>query len=145
MTAIIIAIAVVVIIAIITMKAQAEASAIFNPQGVKQYAKYTWHILCHDRVQTTGTHTWNKTNMALAGMFTILSAVLLNTGFFVASVMQAHDTQVQGMGWILIGLYTLGTIGCIAYSLGFGSHVMNRANSHVVILPPAPASKCHVL
>jgi thiosulfate reductase cytochrome b subunit len=134
MTAIIIAIAVVVvIIAIITMKAQAEASAIFNPQGVKQHAKYTWHILCHDRVQTTGTHTWNKTNMALAGMFTLLSAVLLHSWFFVANVMRDHGTHVEGMGWMLIALYALGTLGCIAYSLGFGWYAMNRSNSHVLI------------
>lgn len=142
MIAIILAVIVVVIVAITAI---AVSKARFHADGtVSSIISWTKYILVSE-ASTFTCYGLNKVNAVLAGMFTLLSAVLLNTGFFVASVMQAHDTHVEGMGWMLIALYALGTIGCIAYSLGFGSHVMNRANSHVVILPPAPASKCHVL
>lgn len=144
MAAIIIAV-VVIILTVVVMKAQAEASAIFNPQGVKQHAKYTWWILCHDRIHTTGNHQWNRTNAVLCMVFTSLSIIMLDTGFTVAGVMQHNGTEVHGMGWVLVWSYVLGTVGSMAHAVGCGAHVMNRADSHVVILPPAPATKCYVL
>lgn len=124
MIAIILAV-VVVIVAIIGFAAK---KAMFHADGTApSMIHWTKHILVSE-APTFTCYGLNKVNMALAGMFTMLSAVLVDSGFFFATVMQAHDTQVQGMGWVLIAMYALGTIGCIAYSLGFGSHVMNRPN-----------------
>lgn len=135
MAAIIIAIVVVMVLAIITMKAQAEASAIFNPGGTKEHAKYTWWILCHDRIHTTGNHQWNRTNAVLCMVFTSLSIIMLDTGFTVAGIMQHNGTEVHGMGWVLVWFYALGTVGSMAYAVGCGAHVMNRADSRAIMLP----------
>ena len=144
MIAIILAI-VVIVLSIVLMKAHAEANTIFTPRGIKEHAKYTWRILCHDRVCTVGTHTWNRTNAVLCTVFTSLSIIMLDTGFTVAGIMQHSGTEVHGMGWVLVWFYALGTVGSMAYAVGCGAHVMNRADSNVIILPPAPATKCYVL
>ena len=128
MTAIIIA--VIVIIAIIAF---ATKKAVFHSDGTaSSIIHWTKHILTCE-APTFTCYGLNRTNAVLGAMFTLLSAVLLDSGFFIANVMQAHGTEVQGMGWILVGLYTLGTLGCVAYSLGFGWYAMNRSNSHVLI------------
>ena len=125
MIAIILAVIVVVIVAIIGFAAK---KAMFHADGTApSMIHWTKYVLVSE-APTFTCYGLNKVNMALAGMFTMLSAVLVDSGFFFATVMQAHDTQVQGMGWVLIAMYALGTIGCIACSLGFGSHVMNRPN-----------------
>ena len=125
MIAIILAVIVVVIVAIIGFAAK---KAMFHADGTApSMIHWTKHILVSE-ASTFTCYGLNKVNAVLAGMFLCLSSVLLDTGFFIAGVMEAHDTQVQGMGWVLIAMYALGTIGCIAYSLGFGSHVMNRPN-----------------
>lgn len=127
-------IAVIVIIAIVAFAAK---KAKFHSDGTaSSIIHWTKYILVSDKATFTN-YGLNKTNAALAAMFTMLSAVLLHSWFFVAAVMAVNGTHVEGMGWILVGLYTLGTLGCVAYSLGFGSHVMNRADSHVIMLPSA--------
>ena len=84
MTAIIIA--VIVIIAIIAF---ATKKAVFHSDGtVPSIVRWTKYILVSE-ASTFTCYGLNKVNAVLAGMFTLLSAVLLNTGFFVASVMQA--------------------------------------------------------
>lgn len=83
--------------------------------------------------------------MVLCMVFTSLSIIMLDIGFTVAGIMQHNGTHVVGMGWVLVWSYALGTVGSMAYAVGCGAHVMNRADSHVIILPPAPATKCHVL
>ncbi|TXI11181.1 MAG: hypothetical protein E6Q68_06770 [Polynucleobacter sp.] len=129
MAAFIIAVVVMILIAIIIVAAK---KAVFHADGTaKDIIRWTKYILVSDKATFT-CYGLNKTNAALAAMFTMLSAVLLHSWFFVAAVMAVNGTHVEGMGWILVGLYTLGTLGCVAYSLGFGSHVMNRP-----MLPPA--------
>lgn len=129
MIAIILAVIVVVIVAITAI---AVSKARFHADGtVSSIIHWTKYILVSDKATFTN-YGLNKTNAALAAMFTMLSAVLLHSWFFVAAVMAVNGTHVEGMGWILVGLYTLGTLGCVAYSLSFGSHVMNRP-----MLPPA--------
>ena len=125
MIAIILAVIVVVIVAI---TAFASKKAMFHADGTtKDVIHWTKYILVSE-APTFTCYGLNKTNAVLAGMFTMLSSVLLHSGFFIAGVMEAHGTEVQGMGWILVGLYTLGTLGCVAYSLGFGWYAMNRSN-----------------
>lgn len=128
MIAIILAIVVIAIIVGFAAK-----KAMFHSDGTtKDIVRWTKYVLTCEAATFT-CYGLNKTNAVLAGMFLCLSSVLLHSGFFVANVMRDHGTEVQGMGWILVSLYCLGTIGCIAYSVGFGSHVMNRSNSHVLI------------
>lgn len=128
-----IAIILAVIVVIAVVVAFAAKKAMFHADGTtKDVIHWTKYILVSE-APTFTCYGLNKTNAVLGAMFTLLSAVLLNTGFFIAGVMQAHSTEVQGMGWILVGLYTLGTLGCVAYSLGFGWYAMNRSNSHVLI------------
>lgn len=125
MIAIILAVIVVVIVAITAI---AVSKARFHADGtVSSIISWTKYILVSE-APTFTCYGLNKTNAVLAGMFTMLSSVLLHSGFFIVGVMEAHGTHVEGMGWILVSLYYLGTIGCMAYSLGFGSHVMNRPN-----------------
>jgi hypothetical protein len=128
MIAIIILVITAVIIAIVAMKACKEACYHAIPGSKASFAKWLKFVILCDRRGVWCVYGLNRTNMALTGMFTMLSAVLLHSGFFIAGIMKAHGTEVQGMGWILIALYMMGTLGCIAYSLGFGSHVMNRPN-----------------
>lgn len=115
-----------VVIAVIVVVAVKKA--MFHADGSMGNTVYwTKHVLTCE-ASTFTCYGMNRTNAVLAGMFLCLSSVLLHSGFFVANVMRDHGTEVQGMGWILIALYCLGTIGCVAYSVGFGSHVMNRPN-----------------
>lgn len=142
MIAIIIAITTIILVVIIAFAAK---KAMFHADGTtKDVIHWTKYILVSE-APTFTCYGLNKTNAALAGMFTMLSSVLLHSGFFIAGVMATNGTHVEGMGWILIALYTLGTLGCVAYSLGFGWYTMNRSNSHIILLPPAPATKCYVL
>ncbi len=128
-----IAIILAVITIIVTIIAFATNKARFHADGtVPSIVRWTKYILTSEAATFT-CYGMNRTNAVLAGMFTMLSAVLLDSGFFVAGVMEAYGTHVEGMGWILVGLYTLGTLGCVAYSLGFGWYAMNRSNSHVLI------------
>lgn len=121
----IILLAVVVIATIITV---AVCKARFHADGtVPSIIHWTKYMLVSE-APTFTCYGLNRTNAVLSGMFLCLSAVLVDSGFFFATVMQIHGTHVEGMGWVLIAMYALGTIGCIAYSLGFGSHVMNRPN-----------------
>lgn len=125
MAAIIIAIVVVMVLAIITMKAHVEASY-HADNTIASKARWTWHILCCEKEQLQ-PRGWNKANVVLCIMFTILSVVLVDTGFFVAGIMQHNGAEVHGMGWILVWSYVLGTVGSMAYAVGCGAHVMNRA------------------
>ena len=130
MIAIILAVIITIIAIIIAFAAK---KAVFHADGtVPSIVRWTKYILVSDKATFT-CYGLNRTNAVLGAMFTTLAAVLLDSGFFIAGVMEAHGTHVEGMGWILIALYVLGTLGCIAYSVGFGSHVMNRSNSHVLI------------
>jgi hypothetical protein len=117
--------AVIVVIAVVAFAAK---KAMFHADGtVQSIIHWTKYILVSE-APTFTCYGLNKVNAVLAGMFLCLSAVLLDTGFFVAGIMATNGTHVQGMGWILVSLYCLGTIGCIAYSVGLGSHIMNRPN-----------------
>jgi hypothetical protein len=142
MAAIIVAIVVVMVLAIITMKAYVEARAIGNGHNVVQWTLFV--LGCED-TRTLTNRGINILMLILCSMFTTLSVVMLDIGITIAIVMQHNGTEVHGMGWVLVWSYVLGTVGSMAYAVGCGAHVMNRADSHVVILPPAPASKCYVL
>jgi hypothetical protein len=123
-----IAIILAVIIILVAIIGFAAKKAMFHADGSMGNTVYWTKYILTSEASTFTCYGMNRINMVLAGMFTVLAAVLLDSGFFIAGVMEAHGTHVEGMGWILVSLYTLGTIGCIAYSVGFGSHVMNRPN-----------------
>lgn len=123
MIAIILAVAI-VLIAIVAFAAK---KAKFHSDGTaSSIIHWTKYILASE-ARTFTCYGVNRTNSTLCIMFTILSVVLVDTGFFVAGVMQHNGTEVHGMGWILVWSYVLGTVGSMAYAVGCGAHVMNRA------------------
>ncbi len=144
MATIIIAIVVVMVLAIITMKAHVEASY-HADNTIASKARWTLYILGCEDTRTLTNRGINILMCILCIMFTTLSVVMLDIGITIAGIMQHNGTEVHGMGWILIASYVFGTVGCIGYAVGCGAHTMNRANSNVIILPPAPATKCYVL
>jgi hypothetical protein len=143
MATIIIAV-VVIVLSIITIKAYVEGTY-HADSTIASKARWMVYILGCEDTRILTNRGINILMCILCSMFTTLAIVMLDIGITVANVMQHNNTEVHGMGWILVWSYVLGTVGCMAYAVGCGAHVMNRADSHVVILPPAPASKCHVL
>ena len=117
-------IAVIVIIAIVAFAAK---KAKFHSDGtIPSIIHWTKYILASE-ARTFTCYGVNRTNSTLCIMFTTLSVVMLDTGITIAGIMQHNGTEVHGMGWILVWSYVLGTVGSMAYAVGCGAHVMNRA------------------
>lgn len=143
MATIIIAVVVMVLV-VIAMKAYVEASC-HADANIASKARWTMYILGCEDTHILINRGINILMCILCSMFTTLSVVMLDIGITIAGIMQHNGTEVHGMGWILVWSYVFGTVGSMAYAVGCGAHTMNRVNSNVIILPPAPATKCYVL